>query len=467
MSPLRRDEDAQLQVLEAIIVAVFIFVAMAVSTIYRLPATPGTFQQSELLNLGQDALKVRAARVPSANADCNEAPCPFASDLERMVSLALAYVGRTVDVNPANEARNPSEIRSFLDQALPEGVRYVFYYSNGFNRTQVTPLGLSAPATNVEVARALMEPNWTVHASDLSRSTWVRIGEKTNLLPGYTAIRDPLNRTATEFGYPHLIGLTTRVPDNATLGTHQVCYASGCPAFTVVPPNIRGAGSQILRDERNNWTNLKSLGAASAFIGYYDANGNDTLDANEPLYLDSDNEKNVTRDDVRLSEIATCRGGATCYAGSWVRTGDSDLTSPLRKLVALPPAASVRAHNNTGGASYNEADTVYLDVNGAGATVTAGDRRLSRVGALRPGTMVAGGDGDAGHALLAAFTAANVYYNDVNNTNKPEEGEAVVLNLEGFSQTADVEPWDFHLTPIGAPSARFFYDLKVVVWFGA
>lgn len=459
-------DEAQLQVLEAIIVAIFIFIAMAVVSIYRLPASPGTFQQSELLNLGVDAIKVRAAKVPSANADCNEpAPCPFANDWERMVSLAMGYVGRTVDGVPANEAPNSEELRAFLDQALPSGSRNAVYYSNGFNLTKLAPLNINPPGSDVVVARYVLAANWSVQSPHRAESVLMRVGERTTFdSVGLASIRDPLNRTSTEFGYPNKSLFATKVPDNSTLGTHMACYVTLCRYFTVVPAGVYGPGAQILPEDPTNSTKLVGFGTFVSKAKYYDANTNGQLDAPDKLYLPSGVGATVAAGDLRLSEVSNCRSGATCFAGSWVRAGDIDLAPP-RALLPLPGAAVLRAHDQDLSGAYNVGDTVYLTQSDLAPTVASGDFRISRVGLLQAGTSVAAADYDVVHTLLAKpASPPYVVFDDENNDGKPTEPEEVYLTMGG---SAVPQINDLHLSQVGSASNRYFYDLNVVIWYGA
>jgi hypothetical protein len=456
------DDKGQLQVIEAITVALFIFVAIALSAIFRLPTSPGTFQDAELERIAADQLKILANTVPSSAADCNETPCPFAqgSELERLLSLALGYVGKTVG---AGEAADRSLLADVLGQAMGDGIRYVAYYSNGVNATKITPLAIEPPRLNVVVAHHFISPNWTVWSASLEDSVLLRIGETTNFV-GATEIRDPLNRSATEFGaaWKDLYG--SQVPENASLGTHRVCYGAVCQFATVTPPGIFGAGSQILKQDRDNSSRIKTLGDFYAYAKYNDTDASGSMQFTEPVYIDLVNAGSNVVDvgDLRLSPVSNCIGSTTCKAGTFVETGASDIGRALSAIDS--DIVNVRGGDKNGNGLLDAGEAIYLGNNGT--TLDVGERRLSRFGTHPFGSNYASGDLDAGASLTLTFSGVRIVWADADDDGLVDPKEAVYLDLEGSGQSIGLDEKDFHLTPIGNPTIRSFYDIRLVVWFG-
>jgi hypothetical protein len=99
------------------------------------------------------------------------------------------------------------------------------------------------------------------------------------------------------------------------------------------------------------------------------------------------------------------------------------------------------------------------------ATLNQGERRLSRVGVYQMGTQYETGDADPSTALTLAFTG-KIRYADDDGDGKLGPGEAVYLDLAGDGQVDGLEHGDFHLNPKGQPTVHYYYDVKLVVWFG-
>lgn len=460
---MRQDDSAQLQLVEVITVAVMLFTAIAISAVFRLPTSPATFQGAELERIGSDGLRVLANTLPTAAADCNEVgqACPFAdgSDLERMLSLALGYVGPNAP-SPESADRNP--LTDFLNQAMPDGVNWIVFYSNGVNATKVAPLARNAPLLDVFVAHTLLAPNWTVHADHLGESVLVRIGEPGGFGTPST-IRDPLNRAQTEFGYALTNLYTGDIPENATLGTHEICYAT-CHFFTVTPPTIFGAGSQILTGDRDNSTNLRLLGADGDFFDEVRYQGSGGFAFGNALYVDVTSVGTVSAGDLRLSPVTGCRSGVDCPAGSFVASGDSDAGGTL-SLFAGSDNVGIRGHDADSDGNLDSGEPVYLALDTSTA-VAENHHRMSRVGVHALGSGVATGDIDEGDTLTLGFTGEKIWFDDLNADGNLDPGEAVYLDLAGSGLGTGLEEGDFHLTTKGDATARYFYDVRLVVWFG-
>jgi hypothetical protein len=511
---MRRDDGAQVQVIESIIVGILVFVAIAIAAVFRVPTIAGTFEQSELERLGTDVLLHLAAAVPRSTADCNEpaAPCPFESELDRMVSLALRYQGANVladgtdpDTVPDAEPRDLSPLTDYFNQSLPDGARYVITYSNGVNATRIFPSTLSPPALDVVVSHALITPNWMQYSSQAATSALIQIGEITGFKTASTdSIRDPLNRNRHEWqgaaptydcsealptggcNYVNLLSDATgtkAVPNSVVYGTYKFCKDVACATpsyFTIVPPGVYGAGSAILLGDRDNSTTLLARDSLFNILKFTDSTANDKLDTTERLYLDVVAPLNsVTVGDIRLSDLANCRGAgtATCIAGSYVKTGDADITTPTT-IEAFPAGTrpAVRAVDETLPLTHQSGEFVYLDVPDPATAQTtgdqavgAGDRRLSRVGTFRMGSLVATGDFDIGRSLTDQandFTATTVYYGDKDQNAALTAEEPLYLDLVGNGQDAGIEDLDLRLTPLGSPNLRYTYDVQAVIWFG-
>lgn len=470
------NDEGQVHVIEAIIVGVLIFVALAMTSVFRVPTAPGTSQQSELERVGGDALLALSVKPPGRSANCNEAgrPCPFSNELERMLSLALRYQG----VLPvyAGEPRNVDPLADYLNQSLPDGSRYLIYYSNGINVTKMTPLNLVAPQLDVVVAHQYVTPNWTIQAANLSASVLIQIGEITGFTDATTdKIYDPLGRSTEEWLRTHKSVLSNatgsaRVPSSAIYGTYALCNAGGaCRPFTLVPPGVYGAGSSILASDRDNSTNVVPLGDFYSYARYNDSSLNDQVTSGERIYLDlnTSGPDIVNPGDLRLSPKTSCVGSATCHAGSYVQTGESDVNDGLENfpVVGRPRVTALRGDND---GVLEEAEHLYLDVNDDGV-VNAGDRRLSRVATFRSGTEVAGSEIDDGRNLLPIlnyFTNQVLHYADADLDGGWDAGELMYLDLVGNGQTSGLETYDIRLSPKGSATTRYVYDVKVVTWFG-
>jgi hypothetical protein len=471
----RGDERAQLQLLESIMVALFIFVAIAVVSIHRLPTSPQAFTASGLQKLANDALKVRQAKTPVSTDDCNDTPCPFANDLERLLSLTLGYVGKHTGTG---EAANSSEFKSYLDQALPAGSRYQLAFGTGHNQTLLFPLGVVPPVTSVVVGRTIVAPNWTVFASNAVNGTILRVSERTGLLNAAT-IQDPLNRTTTEWNKAWTnffsTGYQARVPANATFGTHRVCFGAaaptGCYNLTVVPANISGvvgAGAQVLPGDRDADSVIRDYNAGATTLNLL-AYWNDQLplgaSAKDRSYLHKPTipPQLVAVGDIRLSYVdGACRNGSPCAAGSIVRTGDLDVGGVLTAFTAT--TTKLRASN----ATVLEGTRLYLLANDAATTPAAGDVRLSRAGVHPLGSRVRSFDEDVGGSALTALdlTQVSVQYADKDNDNVLDEDEPVYFNLLGLGQSSALDTYDYHVTNVAAPPQRSLYNVKLEVWYG-
>lgn len=471
--------EGQVNVLEAIIVGVMVFVAVALTAIFRLPTTPSTFQQTELERLGVDALLALAAKPPSPTADCNEpaGSCPFKSELERMLSLALRFEGATLS---AGEPRDTDPFADYLAQALPEGTRYLLTYFNGVNNTIVHPLGVVPPALDVVVSRSIVSPPWTSYSANLSESALIRIGEITGFTDATTdKIYDPLNRQTEEWGRTHKsllsdVSGTQRVPSSALYGTYRLCPAAGpCTYFTIVPSGVFGAGSPILHGDRDNSSSISTLGPFFSRAKFVDDNpADDLLSPAELFYLDLTSLalNQVDVGDLRLNQTVNCTGAGTptCPAGSMVATGDADIGKTLEAFTGVPPFLRPLLGDNDG--TLDEGEYVYLDVSTTPADkVSAGDRRFHRVGTLKFGSVVAAGDMDAGKDFVGipgVFSSLTLRWADADSDGVVDPTEAVYLDLAGNGQIDGLETLDIHLNPKGSPTVRYFYDVKLVVWFG-
>lgn len=450
-------ETAQMQVLESILVGLFVFVAIALISVQRLPTSPATFQDTKLQNLGEDILKAREGAIPTSSDDCNESPCPFGNDLDRVLGLALGYRGPTI---AAGEDPSSTELLRFLDQAVPGGSRYLVVFNNGHNATSLAPLNAVPPAASVVVARTVITPNWTVHAANREAGVILRINDLTGF-GTLTSLHDALNRTSTEFAATWLSLFGTRVPNNATYGTYQACTATACRYFTVVPDDVIGAGAQVRTGDRDASGTVRTIGTWAARGKYFEAGGAGFSTA-DPIYVDVDNSGAVNTGDLRLSVVAGCRatGTTTCYAGSMVRAADADVT---RALVVIPATALLKLRSAD--ATTSEGEGVYLDVDVSDST-GAGDIRLTRAGLFSMGSRIVAGDPDIGGSVLLTYTGADVVYNDADGDSAWDEGEGVYLDLEGLGQTTELDPLDVHLTTLGAPATRQAYEVRLVMWYG-
>ncbi len=475
----RRDQRAQLHVVEAIIVGVLVFTILFVTSVFRLPTSASTFQQAELAGLADDTLVALLAKPPTQGSDCNESPCPFGSELERLMSLALGFEGATTPDTPAT-ASDPStsEVVEYLVQALPPGTRYILSYSNGVSTTTIHPKDLVPPALDVSVGHLFMTFNWNQFGTEVDDSMIIRIDETTGFKTAeVSSINDPLNRVENEKSptpdtmislFTNAAGTKT-VPENIVYGTYKVCraVATDCTYFTVVPPGIFGAGSSILTKDRDNTTSLVSAGAFGGRLKYADV-ATAGFSAEDALYLDLTTAgSDVSRGDLRLTIHSNCRLTKPCAAGTRVDSGDTDVTTPT----ALLPVTTgfVRAtQTGTFPNELEEGDAVYLSMTAPYNVVSEGDRRLTRVGSYAFGSIATAGDSDLGTTLLSAFTSETVRWGDLDagGLNDIDLGEPVYLDFEGHGQSSGLEAYDIHLSPKGNPTTRYVYDIRLVVWYG-
>jgi len=469
-----RDDGGQLMLLEAVMVALFIFIAIAVVAIYRLPTSPQTFQASGLQKIANDALKVRQAKTPISTDDCNDTPCPFSNDLDRLLSLTLGYVGTHSD---AGESADSTEFKSYLDQALPAGTRYQLTFGSGHNQTVLFPLGVVPPVTSVVVGRTLIEPNWTVLASGIRNTTILRVGELTEIT-GATSVQDALGRTSTEWGKAwtdYFSGSGARVPLNATYGTHKVCYGvtapTGCYNVTVVPANISAvidAGAQILPGDRDADATIRDYNPGTNTLDlllYW----NDQLPAGASakdvtyLHKPTGGAQVVTAGDVRLTYIdGACRNGLACEPGTVVRATDADAGRALTAFSAS--TTKLRASS----ATIGEGTRLYLLASDAATTPAAGDTRLSHAGVHPMGSRVRSFDEDVGGAALTALSLnlVTAQYADRDADSALDADEPVYLNLQGLGQSTALDTYDYHASKVADAPQRFLYNIKLEVWYG-
>lgn len=519
-----RNDEGALQLLESVMVALFIFIAIAIVAIHRIPTSPSTFQASELASIASDALKVRQARTPASNADCNEsAPpntCPFSNELERVLSLALGYRGPhndTVCGTPPSplpavpplcasdtEKPDPGELQEFLDQALPAGARYILTYGNGHNDTVVYPTNLRPPASTVVVARTLLDANWTSYANTTYNSSVVRIGERGDMTGAFW-INDPLGRWWDEAGHRWRSVFGASIPSYAPLGTYQVCYqgaANPCPRtgggttlrlaynVTVVPADlgVRGAGSRVLASDPDagltgtalkDWGSghLQDIAGSSGVL----VKSTGVTGPKNTFYLHQGGGATIAVGDVRLTYVAACRDAGQsakvgCPAGSWVRSTDADLTPAATTVASYAPVgAATKMHlaNAPGGGAcatpLASSCQYYLRSASGASAVALTDLRLSRWGPVQEGTRVMTGELDVGLATVEEnLTQFKVQYDDVNGDGSPQEGEPVYLNCidAGLGMTSAVDVNDVQLSMKGQAPTRSFYDVKLEAWYG-
>lgn len=124
---------------------------------------------------------------------------------------------------------------------------------------------------------------------------------------------------------------------------------------------------------------------------------NNQYDNGEAIYRDVDDSATVSADDVR----ATVVGGFA--AGTTVAAGDADVGTALVFLSFFERFDGLVTVDSL----YTAGEGIYNDADGTG-TVTAGDTRLTPVGAFGAGSGVVAGDADIGQVLR--FFATNPHY---------------------------------------------------------
>lgn len=128
---------------------------------------------------------------------------------------------------------------------------------------------------------------------------------------------------------------------------------------------------------------------------------NNQFDNGEQIYVDMDESRTVSPGDSRLSGTGV------------VAAGDADVGTGL---VYFP--FTTRFNNQDGNQIYNGGEAIYQD-NDNSFTVTAGDRRLTPVGAYAVGTTVSSGppaDSDIGTNLMSFFSDPHYHSTHVAGT---------------------------------------------------
>ena len=139
------------------------------------------------------------------------------------------------------------------------------------------------------------------------------------------------------------------------------------------------AGRIVLADGPLAVTERTALHAETTADGIYTVG--------EAIYVDMDDSATVSAGDVRVTAVGMFAAGST------VAPGDADAGTALVTF-----AANELFTDDDNDGRYAPGHGLYRDVDNSG-TVTAGDVRLVPVGAFPAGSVVAGGDADAGRAL--------------------------------------------------------------------
>lgn len=195
---------------------------------------------------------------------------------------------------------------------------------------------------------------------------------------------------------------------------------------------------------------LASFGPAAALC-FVDRSSDGDFDAGEPVYFryegcppaGSGAGAAVRPPDVRLTGEA---------AGSQVMPGDSDVNATAW---LLPGMANIRYADLNRDARWSQGDALYLHTAPGRATVTAGDVRLTRYGALAAGTGVAPGDSDL--KFLTMDTSAGAGFDpapgrtwrfwDADGNLRFEAGDVLYVDLDADGQVGLL---DVRLSPLGA-----------------
>ncbi|MBI2076913.1 MAG: hypothetical protein HYT80_00880 [Euryarchaeota archaeon] len=466
---MRRDDHAQLNIIESILVGAIVFTAVAATAVFRLPTSPASFQQAELERIGADALAALIAKVPDTYSgdaildNCNISPCPYKNELERIISLAMDFN------NPAGAVKT-DPLSDFFDQALPEGAFYVVYFSNAEGEVALYPTFRAPPAADVVVSHAIMGPVWTQQARASDGTTlgfereifYLRPGEATDFDPdgadnSISVINDPLGRTTDQAGttieerFTELQSgqILYKVPLATPYGTYKLDIAQD-RYFAVVPLGVAGPGSLVYPIDLDDPSSLS--GTAYDVFSLLEFNG-------DTLYLDIVDDNKVTADDLRLSYYEG--GGSTFPPGTFVGGADQDAVDmlPLTDL-----GGNILYSDDNASGTLDDGEAVYLDEDTNG--LDAGDWRLSRAGIYPIGTKVGAADEDLldGRPTRGPLTA-KVRYLEVTGVGL-SAGDTVYLDLNGQGQVDGLEPFDVHLTKKGTVTLRYVYDIRLVIWFG-
>lgn len=186
------------------------------------------------------------------------------------------------------------------------------------------------------------------------------------------------------------------VERDAVFGPDDVLYADLDGSGDVTALDLRVTpwagqpfGSLAAAGDPDVAPRLLTFGPAAALC-FVDRNGNATHDAGEPVYFRYEGcpaagegqGAPLGPPDVRLTGLA---------AGTRVAPGDSD---DGQRAWLLPGGGNIRYADFDRNDRWSEADTLYLHAAAGRATVSAGDVRLTRLGAFPPGSSVAAGDSD-------------------------------------------------------------------------
>lgn len=181
---------------------------------------------------------------------------------------------------------------------------------------------------------------------------------------------------------------------------------------------------------------------------FVDANSNLMYSIGEWIYRDNDNNKVVSPNDTRLTNVTI---GATTYpAGSNVNIGDLDLGRALipfgdldlgEPLVLFNPITEKHGENVASDGKYTPGEWIYLDSDVSG-DVSNGDIRLTSV-TIGATTYPAGSLVSSGYALrsfaanekyydydfTATFTTIDWIYRDVDNSGTVTAGDKRLSNV--------------------------------------
>ena len=178
-------------------------------------------------------------------------------------------------------------------------------------------------------------------------------------------------------------------------------------------------------------------------------------DDNDPVYLDMDDDRNISINDIRITPFAGF------FPGSKVARTDIEINAPLAPLINWSIAYSDLNGDNT----YSLQDSIYLHNRSFGNQILSGDIRLTIFGGFLPGTRVINSHPDANLPVInlmsinsgdvideVAILFCNMNGNYIKGLPKYDRPDAVYLHIVASEKERNSET----LGLVGANDLRLF-----------
>lgn len=192
-------------------------------------------------------------------------------------------------------------------------------------------------------------------------------------------------------------------------------------------PERPEAGNQIERFDADRDARLDLLGSGP--VCYHDSDGDNSTDAGEPLYVDTDAGgcgEGVEVLDLRLTDVANQHEAFTL-----VRITDGDFGDSLTRYEFADTLDTLAVYDADGDNQFTVGDTLYIDGDGDGS-VSAGDYRWTEYQGHAAGTLVASGDSDVNLGLRDEGDVLDGVFSmwDIDADDQLSLGDQLYLDLE-------------------------------------